>query len=160
MAESKKRLQFLISLMETKGISKPELAAIMGKSRQNIFTYFKRDDMKLSFAQEIAKRLGYNLSFSLESENPAKNNMIVEIEKLVGNESLKRLAFLRLAMSQYGIERKAIAEQLGLNYVGVSRWFMVDDIALSYIFEIAELYGLNVKIKAQVIENAPSEIKL
>ena len=30
---------------------------------------------------------------------------------------------------QYGIQRKDIAEKLGLNYTGVNRWFKVDDIS-------------------------------
>ena len=135
--------------MESKGVGKHELARIMGVSPQNIFTYFKRDDMKLSYAQEIANRLGYDLSIRLESDQAPKNVM-VEIEGLVGKDGLSRLAFLRVAMSQYGIERKALAEQLGLNYTGLNRWFKVDDIAISYLYKIAELYGLKVKIKAAV----------
>jgi len=160
MAESEKRLQFILSLMEAKGVGKHELARIMGVSPQNIFTYFKRDDMKLSYAQEIAKRLGYDLSIRLESEQAPKNVM-VEIEGLVGKDGLSRLAFLRVAMSQYGIERKALAEQLGLNYTGLNRWFKVDDIAISYLYEIAKLYGLTVKIKAVVRkEELPGAIDL
>lgn len=160
MAESEKRLQFILSLMETKGVGKHELARIMGVSPQNIFTYFKRDDMKLSYAQEIAKRLGYDLSIRLESEQAPKNVM-VEIEGLVGKDGLSRLAFLRVAMSQYGIERKALAEQLGLNYTGLNRWFKVDDIAVSYLYEIAKLYGLTVKIKASIHrEDVPDELDL
>ena len=150
MKEKEPRLQFLLSLLDAKGISKLELARLIGVSPQNIFTYFKRDDMKLSYAQEIFRRLGYDLSFRLESEvNPAKD-VFIEIEDLVGKDGLQRLAFLRMAMGRYGIERKNLAEQLGLNYTGVNRWFKVDDIAISYIYKIAELYGLKVKIKASI----------
>lgn len=148
MAESEKKLQFLLSLMESKGVGKHELARMMGVTPQNVFTYFKRDDMKLSYAQEVAEKLGYDLSIRLESENAPQRNVIVDIEGLVGKDGLQRLAFLRIAMSQYGIERKALAEQLELNYTGVNRWFKVDDIAISYIYKIAELYGLKVKIRA------------
>ena len=35
-----------------------------------------------------------------------------------------------------------------LNLAGVNRWFHVDDIAILYIFKIAELYGLKVRITA------------
>ena len=51
--------------------------------------------------------------------------------------------FKRGAMGQYGIQRKDLAEKLGLNYTGVNRWFKVDDISISYIYSIAELYGLD-----------------
>lgn len=157
MAESEKKLQFLLSLMESKGVGKHELARMMGVTPQNVFTYFKRDDMKLSYAQEVAEKLGYDLSIRLESENTPQRNVIVDIEGLVGKDGLQRLAFLRIAMSQYGIERKALAEQLELNYTGVNRWFKVDDIAISYIYKIAALYGLKVKIKAIPCRIIPSE---
>lgn len=161
MAESEKKLQFLLSLMESKGVGKHELARMMGVTPQNVFTYFKRDDMKLSYAQEVAAKLGYDLSIRLESEDAPQRNVIVDIEGLVGKDGLQRLAFLRIAMSQYGIERKALAEQLELNYTGVNRWFKVDDIAISYIYKIAELYGLKVKIKASIRkEQTPDEITL
>lgn len=150
MAESEKRLQFLLSLMELRGVSKHEVARMMGVSPQNIFTYFKRDDMKLSYAQEMASRLGYDLSYRLEKEGTESRDVVLDIEGLVGKDGLQRLAFLRVAMSQYGIERKKLAEQLELNYTGVNRWFKVDDIAISYLYKIAELYGLTVKIKAVI----------
>lgn len=161
MAESEKRLQFLLSLMEIRRVSKHELARIMGVSPQNIFVYFKRDDMKLSVAQEMASRLGYDLSYRLVKEDGPARNVVLDIEGLVGKDGLQRLAFLRVAIGQYGIERKALAEQLDLNYTGVNRWFKVDDIALSYLYKIAELYGLKVKIKATVHrEKTPDEIEL
>ena len=161
MAESEKRLQFLLSLMELRGVSKHELARMMGVSPQNIFTYFKRDDMKLSYAQEMASRLGYDLSYRLEKEGTESRDVVLDIEGLVGKDGLQRLAFLRVAMSQYGIERKKLAEQLGLNYTGVNRWFKVDDIAISYLYKIADLYGLKVKIKATLKKDkTPDEIEL
>jgi len=43
--------------------------------------------------------------------------------------------------------RKDLASKLGIGYTGVNRWFKVDDIAISYIYRIAELYGLEVKVK-------------
>ena len=150
MAESLKRLDFLVSLMEVRGVSKHELARIMGVSPQNIFTYFKRDDMKLSVAQEMASRLGYDLSYRLEGEGGAARDVMLDIEGLVGKDGIQRLAFLRVAMAQYGIGRKNLAEQLGLNYTGVNRWFKVDDIAISYLYRIAELYGLKVRIIAAI----------
>jgi transcriptional regulator with XRE-family HTH domain len=148
MAESEKKLQFLLEMMEAKGVGKHELARLMGVSPQNIFTYFKRDDMKLSYAQDVAGKLGYDLSIVLEKDDAPLSNVIVNVEALIGQEGILRLAFLRIAMSRYGIERKDLAEKLGLNYTGVNRWFKVDDIAISYIYKIAELYGLKVKVNA------------
>ena len=109
----------------------------------------------------MASRLGYDLSYRLVKEDGPARDVVLDIEGLVGKDGLQRLAFLRVAMGQYGIERKALAEQLDLNYTGVNRWFKVDDIALSYLYKIAELYGLKVKIKATVHrEKTPDEIEL
>ena len=64
-------------------------------------------------------------------------------------------------MAQYGIDRKTLAEQLGIGYTGVNRWFKVDDIAISYLYKIAELYGLKVKIKGTVRkDNVPDSVEL
>ena len=142
-----KRLEFLESLLLATGTNKSQLAKIMGVSAQNIFTYFQRDDMKLSYAQEIASRLGFKLGFTLEKEGaPSSSATLMDIESLVNANGLSRLAFLRVAMGQYGIERKDLASKLGIGYTGVNRWFKVDDIAISYIYRIAELYGLEVKV--------------
>ena len=129
------------------------LAEIMGCSPQNVFTYFQRDDMKLSIAQDVAGKLGYDLSFSLERENVSTSNVIVEIEPLVGTGGLKRLAFLRVAMSLYGIKRADVAEKLGITLSGVNRWFKVDDISVSYIFKIAALYDLKVKVSVTPLKD-------
>lgn len=150
MAENEKRLQFLLTMMDAKGVSKYELARMLGNTPQNIFTYFKRDDMKLSVAQDIFSRLGYDLQFRLEREGE-KRDVVMDVEGLLIGGQLSRLAFLKIAMSQYGIGRKEMAERLGLNYTGINRWFKVDDIAISYIYEIAEAFGLKVRIKAGVI---------
>ena len=144
MAVKNKNLHFLESLLASIDMSKPELAHLMGMSPQNIFAYFKRDDMRLSFAQEVVDRLGFELRFSLGKEDPSPS-CIVEIELPQGQDSADRLAFLRMALKYYEISRKDVAEKLGLNYTGVNRWFKVDDISISYIFKIAELYDLKVK---------------
>ena len=123
----------------------------MGVSAQNIFTYFQRDDMKLSYAQEIASRFGCSVQFMLEKADASSASAaLLDLESLVNGTGLARLAFLRVAMGQYGIERKDLASKLGIGYTGVNRWFKVDDIAISYIYRIAELYGLEVKVKVSV----------
>lgn len=147
MAENVKRLQFLLTIMEAKGMGKHDLAALMGKTPQNIFTYFKRDDMKLSVAQDIFAKLGYELSFRLTRKG-TKQDVVMDVENLIVDGRLSRLAFLRIGLAQYGISRHEVAEKLGLNYTGVNRWFKVDDIAISYLYEIAEKFNLQLRITA------------
>ena len=153
MAVQSYNLKFLVALLANVGMTKVDLAKMMGKSPQNIFTYFQRDDMKLSFAQEIADKMGYTLSFRLESENQPTDNVSIEVQDLIkatpgAQLSVKRMSFLRLAMSVYNMDRKTIAEKLDLAPAAVTRWFAVDDIYVSYIYKIAELYGLKVNIRA------------
>ena len=146
MERPEKRLQFLESFLAAQKVSITQLADLMNVSRQNIHTYFRRDDMRLSYAQEIFNRLGYTLSISMEREGTSTSPILLDIESLVGQNGLTRLAFMRVAFKMYGISREDVANRLGINYAGVGRWFRVDDIAISYIFEIAELYDLTVKV--------------
>ena len=67
----------------------------------------------------------------LQEGAPSSSATLMDIESLVNANGLSRLAFLRVAMGQYGIQRKDIAEKLGLKYTGVNRWFKVDDISIS-----------------------------
>lgn len=162
MSEERKRLAFLNGLLANCKVTKYALAEMMGVSKQNIFTYFKRDDMKLSYAMEIADRLGYTLSFTLDSgELDKASNVMIELGKLVGANGLNRLAFLNLALGMNGVSKSEVAEKLGLQYTGVQRWFKVDDIAISYIFAIADAFGWKVKIRADLKKEVqPDSIEL
>lgn len=156
MPENEKRLQFLSNLLIMTNTSKHELARVMGVSAQNIFTYFQRDDMKLSYAQEVASRLGYTLTFSLEGKKEAKG-ILQGLDELLRDGQIGRLAFLQIAMKLNGIERKELAQRLELFYTGVNRWFKVDDIAISYLFKIAELYGLKLGVSVKKTGKAKAE---
>jgi len=47
------------------------------------------------------------------------------------------------------------------SHTGLNRWFKVDDIAISYLFKIADLYGLTVKVKAtQKKAQTPQDLDL
>ena len=99
----------------------------------------------------MKKRLGCSLQFMLEKADASSASAaLLDLESLVNGKGLARLAFLRVAMGQYGIERKDLASKLGIGYTGVNRWFKVDDIAITYIYKIAELYGLEVMVKVLV----------
>lgn len=150
MPENEKRLQFLLDMLTATGVSKRELARRMEMSYQNMFVYFQRDDMKMSQAEVMASKLGYELNFSLNGSKRKQktDKLVMELEGIVGEDAkLQRLAFLQIAMKLNGIERKKLAQQLELNYTGVNRWFKVDDISISYLYKIAELYNLNLVIK-------------
>lgn len=157
MPENEKRLQFLLDMLKETGVSKRELARRMEMSYQNMFVYFQRDDMKMSQAEAMASKLGYELSFSLNGNKRKQktDKLVMELEGIVGDDAkLQRLAFLQIAMKLNGIERKTLAQQLDLNYTGVNRWFKVDDISISYLYQIAELYNLTLSIKPVKVKKA------
>lgn len=157
MPENEKRLQFLLDMLTETGVSKRELARRMGMSYQNMFVYFQRDDMKMSQAEAMASKLGYELIFTLNGKKRKQraDKLVMELEGIVGDDAkLQRLAFLQIAMKLNGIERKVLAQQLGLNYTGVNRWFKVDDISISYLFRIAELYNLKVDVNFQRLKSS------
>lgn len=155
MPSEEKKLQFLTSLLAVKKVTMADLARQMGVSPQNVQNYFRRDDMKLSYALKFAEALGFDLKFSFERDGKTSETVRLDVQSILnslnGTVALSRLSFLTIAMKLYGIERKDLAEKLGIAYVGVNKWFKVDDIAISYLFEIAELYGLKVCIKADRI---------
>ncbi len=142
--ENQKRLQFMHDLLLVLNISKHEMARRLGMSPQNFFTYLKRDDMRLSFAQEIADNLGFELSVRLEREEGDTQEVIKRIEPLVRCDEKLRLGFLKITLGIYNITKIELAEKLGLNPGGVFRWFRVDDIAISYLYDIAKAYNLQV----------------
>lgn len=157
MPENEKRLQFLLDMLKETGVSKRELARRMEMSYQNMFVYFQRDDMKMSQAEAMASKLGYELTFSLNGNKRKQktDKLVMELEGIVGDDAkLQRLAFLQIAMKLNGIERKTLAQQLDLNYTGVNRWFKVDDISISYLYQIAELYNLTLSIKPVKVKKA------
>ena len=157
MPENEKRLLFLLDMLKETGVSKRELARRMEMSYQNMFVYFQRDDMKMSQAEAMASKLGYELTFSLNGNKRKQktDKLVMELEGIVGDDAkLQRLAFLQIAMKLNGIERKTLAQQLDLNYTGVNRWFKVDDISISYLYQIAELYNLTLSIKPVKVKKA------
>ena len=59
-------------------------------------------------------------------------------------DCIDRLQWLN---NHFNFSQYLVSSKLGIGYTGVNRWFKVDDIAISYIYRIAELYGLEVKVK-------------
>ena len=54
-------------------------------------------------------------------------------------------------MARTGITKRAVADKLGVEYNTVRNWFIVDDVYVSYIFGIADIFGFRVcfRIKPQ-----------
>ncbi len=142
MYNNEKRLGFLSSILDVMEVGKGKLAEMLDVSPQSIFAAFKRDDMKLSKIEDILDKLGLKLSVRLEKEGDNMKDIVNGMENILGRKELKRLTFLRLAFRRYGIKKDDLAQKLDFNVAGIFRWFRVDDILISHLYEIAKFYDL------------------
>lgn len=156
-----KRLQFLYEIREKLHVRPHKFAHTVGKSPQNIHTTLKRDDMDLSKAQEWAGKFGFTLSFRFaasDTQVQETKNVVKLINQIYKNKSITRLGFLQIAFNAFGIDRQELANQLGIHYSTVNRWFKVDDIKISYLYKITELYNLELVCECKT-KSVPKKIK-
>ncbi len=143
---SDKRLGFLLEILDLKGIAKTELAARLKVSQQSVFKFFKNDNMKLSYAIHVMDVLGYNLVVYLEKDGDDMRSIIENVTKILKPDERKLLTFLLIAFKKYNIDATSLAPKIGFYKTGVMRWFRVDDILLSRLYQVAEAYDLKLHI--------------
>lgn len=144
-----KNLKFVDAFIKQIGLTEKTAAEKAGIVRQTIYHWFGKDDAMLSSIENLINACGYKLTFSLEKKSHEVGDAIVTInqKETPASEEAKRLDFLAKTLDSYGIQRKEAAEKLGLSYTALYYWFRNDDVFISYIYKIADLYGLKVKIK-------------
>ena len=143
-------LKFLKEFMITCGDNAAEIARVVGLSRAGVSHWFIHDDCKLSYCENYINNRGYDLAIELKGATVSPEGTVsINIVKdpLAPEESgCRRVRFLQTALAQHGISKVQVAKDLGIKANSVRHWFAVDDIYVSYIFRIAELYGLKVSI--------------
>ena len=143
-------LKFLKEFMATCGDSAAEIARMVGLTRAGVSHWFIHDDCKLSYCETYINNRGYELSIELKTATVSPDGMVsINIVKdpLAQEETgCRRVRFLLDALSKQGITKGQVAKDLGMKANSVRHWFVVDDIYVSYIFKIAELYGFKVCI--------------
>lgn len=122
-------------------------------SAQALRVQLNKDDMKISRAKEIVGIAGYQLDIDLlEKDRPAMEELgytLILPEDL--QENLKRggphrktknvnLAFLQDFLYRNRVSRRRMAEAIDQSAGCVETWFNSDDIAISYLFRIKEVY--------------------
>ena len=152
------RLKFLTEFMSLTGERVSDVARTLEMTRAGVAHWFTCDDTKLSYCQQYIERKGYELIFSLMKDQvkvEASNVNISIQRKAVPDDDVdcERLQFLQLAMKKNGITKVDIAQKLGLQYNSVRHWFVVDDIYVSHIFNIAHIYGFKVDIQIKPKED-------
>lgn len=68
-----KNLKFLYDFAVEMNLTVGDLAARMGLSRQSVYYWFKKDDVKISNIYRLFDVLGYEIRFSLTDMNEETN---------------------------------------------------------------------------------------
>lgn len=143
-------LQFLEDFLRKVGVSPTNAGALIGQSPVAVTSWFRVDDVHIAKVYKLIEACGYELRISLFKEAGQRGKAWVRIDKLVENNDnagVKRLAFLQLALAENGISKVQLARDLGMAPASVQRWFTIDDVFVSYIYKIADMYGLKVNIE-------------
>ena len=141
-------LKFLTDFMEETGLTTASVAELVGISRQAVYYWLKKDDVKISMIYNLFEAYGYKIEFDLIKERaadgePARVEMAVERKQTTG----KRLEFLASALKRYNIYREDISPKMGIGNTTIYYWLSHDDVFISYIYQLAEVAGLRLSIK-------------
>lgn len=142
-------LKFLTDFMEETGLTIANIAELVGLSRQAVYYWFKKDEVRLSLIYKLFEAYNYNIEFdfirdrSTEGE-PAKVEMEVERQKMPGG---KRLEFLASALKRYNIARDDVQPKMNVGTTTIYYWLSHDDVFISYMYKFAEVTGLRFAIK-------------
>lgn len=156
-ATTEPNLKFLSEFMTLCGDCASDIARATGLTRGGVSHWFQSDDCRLSYCEQYINLKGYELEIELKKMRPQGNGSVsINIEKKaddLDDSSCRRLLFLLSAMAKNGLTKVQIANDLGLKYNTVRHWFVVDDIYVSHIFNIARLYGFQVCFNIKPAEN-------
>ena len=141
-------LKFLVDFMDATGHTTVTLAETMGLTRQTVYHWLAKDDMKLSLVCRLFEVCGYRIGFDFADAAPAPaDGTPVVVNMSIANPlPQRRLAFLKAALHRSGISAESLAADLGLSRSTVSRWFTADDCMISALFRVSSLAGLKLHI--------------
>lgn len=138
----KDQLWFLRDFINA-GIPQYKLAEAFDTTPQNLSVSLGKDDMKLSKIEERLAKIGYSISFTLRRTDTTgrSKDACKLLDFYYGNKRNFRLENLKLFQIAYGISNEELAQAVNLHYTAVYRWFRVDDLSVSYLYEIAKYYN-------------------
>lgn len=160
---SSKNLLFLTTLLDSMSMTVQQFAMMTTKPNAfgtNLRRYLKIDDMKVSKAKEYVAILGYELDINFRetiktvpaqtdpAEKPEYDIILPpELERTYAAEAanLKNVGFLLAMMKLRRITKMQLALDLDLSTGTVFEWFRNDDIYVSYLSKIQDLYGLRLE---------------
>lgn len=131
-------LGFLYDFMRLSDISTTRMAELMGITRQSVYHWFAKDDMKVSLLQRVFEVCGCRLTLSMVPLDPvlADSHLVVNMS-LPHKGEQRRLAFLKAVFDRSGLSRDELAGRLGVGRSTVSRWLTADDCTIAQLYHIA-----------------------
>ncbi len=155
--EKPKRLGFFRDFAAELNISLSHIAEKSDKKRQLMTYYMKKDDMMLDTAQEMFENIGYKLEFSFKKQVDTKYKLNIEIsEQELNNQN--RLAFIKKAFMKYRITSKDTAKKLKICPETIKYWFINDNVSIKYLYDIAEVWDLDLDINIRPLTTSEKEI--
>lgn len=145
------RLRFLVDFMKAAGLTTVKLADLMGVSRQAVYYWFVKDDMRMSQIYRIFELCGYIIHFELQGEMPQSVLPVVINMSVVNPDGHRRLAFLKSALERHSITRDRVAEKIGVGKSTVYNWFKEDDCFISYVYDIAMAENMRLAIRIEPV---------
>ena len=148
------RLRFIAEFMNRTGNTTTTIANLMGyKSRQTVFHWLDKDDMKISKCYELFDACGYRITFSMTAKSDVKIECMADVVMMTEEKPLpgdRRLSFMARAISKSGMTQEAVAKALGMRRTAIQHWLNeVDDCLVSQVYETAEVLGMKVKINIE-----------
>jgi len=141
-------LRFLLDFMRATGHNTASLCKMSNMPPQALRVQLKRDDMKISKAKELIKNAGYKLDIKLYMQSQeADSDYIVTLPKAIRKNDDKNLAFLDEFFSMVGESQYEIGKKMGITQGAVFSWFKTDDIMISYIVKIKEIYKAKLEFR-------------
>lgn len=139
-------LEFIMSKMEK--INSSRIAKILGMATNSVIHMLKTDNMWLSQYMQIFEYYDTKIVFSLEDPKGLYKNKRALNVKINPDGYLKdkRLGFFQAAMLQYGINKTQISQKLNISMATIKKRFDMDDVQMSFLFEFAEKFGLELNI--------------
>jgi DNA-binding XRE family transcriptional regulator len=148
------RLRFIAEFMNRTGNTTTTIANLMGyKSRQTVFHWLDKDDMKMSKCYELFDACGYRITFSMTAKSDVKIECMADVVMMTEDRPLpgdRRLSFMARAIAKSGMTQEAVAKALGMRRTAIQHWLNeVDDCLVSQVYETAEVLGMKVKISIE-----------
>lgn len=142
-------LKFLVDFLTAAGIPTGRAAELMGVTRQAVYHWLAKDDMKVSQIIRLFDVCGYSIEFGLGKDAPEPASPVSVTMNLARSEDKCRLDFLKNALVAHGVSKYRLAESLNIGAATIYNWFKVDDCLISYIYRIAESEGFRLTIRIE-----------